>query len=313
MKRTLKIIGTLALVLVLILLIGASFIHFRGIPSYETGKVNLTVPITPERVQQGQKLASVMCVECHYGSDDKLSGKLLTDLPKEFGKIYSRNITQDKEVGIGSWTDGELYYLLRTGVGRDGKYIPPYMVKYANASEEDIFSIIAWLRSDKSVVQASKVEPQESEPSFLTKFLCLVAFKPLPLNPDAIPQPDTSNALTYGKYLTSVYQCYECHSADFKTNNQFEPEKSIGYFGGGNKLFNLQGEQIIAPNITFDPSGIGHYVLQDFVTTMRTGKKPDGAQMKYPMMPHSLLTDAELNAMYEYLRSVPKINSKKEL
>ncbi|MBU3663150.1 MAG: hypothetical protein FGM41_08135 [Bacteroidetes bacterium] len=53
MKRFFKIIGTLVLVLVLILLIGAAFIHFRGIPSYETGKVNLTVPITTESVQQG--------------------------------------------------------------------------------------------------------------------------------------------------------------------------------------------------------------------------------------------------------------------
>ncbi|MBU3663151.1 MAG: hypothetical protein FGM41_08140 [Bacteroidetes bacterium] len=85
------------------------------------------------------------------------------------------------------------------------------------------------------------------------------------------------------------------------------------HYGSDNKLFTLEGEPIIAPNITFDPSGIGHYALQDFVTSMRTGKKPDGAQMKYPMMPHSMLTDTELNSMYEYLRSVPKMNSKKEL
>jgi len=309
MKRILKTLGILLAAILFIVILSAGFIHFRGIPKYETANINLNVEVTPERVANGQKMASVMCVECHMGADGKLSGKLITDLPKDFGTIYSRNITQDKTVGIGHWTDGELYYLLRTGICKDGSYIPPYMVKFANASEEDIFSMIAFLRSDKAVVQASSQEPQPSEPSFLTKFLSHVAFKPLPLNPQPILPPDTTQAEVWGKYLTTaVYQCYECHSADFKTNNQIEPEKSVGFFGGGNKLLTLQGEPIFSPNITFDPSGIASYAEVDFINTMRTGKKPDGSQFNYPMLPHASLTDGELKAMYAYLKTVPKIS-----
>lgn len=308
MKRIFKTLAVLFAAVLFIAALAASFIHFRGIPKYETPTLNLSVDITPERVANGQKMASVMCVECHMGSDGKLSGKLIPDLPKEFGTIYSRNITQDKAVGIGNWTDGELYYLLRTGICKDGSYIPPYMVKFANASEEDLFSIIAYLRSDKPAVQASSQEPPLSEPSFLTKFLSHVAFKPLPLNPNPIPAPDTTNAIAWGKYLTTaIYQCYECHSADFKTNNQVEPEKSAGFFGGGNKLLTLEGQPIFSPNITFDPTGIASYSELDFINAMRTGKKPDGRQFRYPMVPHASLSDGEIKAMYAYLKSVPKI------
>lgn len=311
MKRFFKIAGILLLAIVFILVIAASFIHFNGIPTYEKGTVSLSVNITPERVAAGQKIANVLCVECHMGSDGKLSGKFIQDLPKEFGVIYSKNITQSKSKGIGNWTDGELYYLLRTGVGKDGKYIPPYMVKFPNASDEDLFNLIAFLRSDKPVVQASSMEPQESEPSLLTKFLCLVAFKPLPLKEEIIPAPDTTNALAWGKYLTTgVYQCYECHSADFKTNNPLEPEKSERFFGGGNKLLQMDGTPIYSPNITFHETGIASYTEEGFMNTLRNGKKPDGTQLKYPMLPHTLLTDGELKAMYAYLKSIPQINNK---
>ena len=49
------------------------------------------------------------------------------------------------------------------------------MVKLHNVSDEDLYSIIAYLRSDDSLVQALPVKDHESEPSWLAKFLCLVA------------------------------------------------------------------------------------------------------------------------------------------
>lgn len=64
------------------------------------------------------------------------------------GKIYSQNITQDSTYGIGNWTDAELLYLLRTGIKKDGQYIPPYMAKLTVTSDQDINAIISFLRSD---------------------------------------------------------------------------------------------------------------------------------------------------------------------
>src|SRR6478609_1591499 len=199
MKKLLKYLGlTLGVILVLIGLF-LVYIQIDGIPKYEAKAPDIKVEITPERVAQGQKIASMECIACHAGEDGKLTGRHLKELPAEFGTVYSRNITADPEVGIGNWTDGEILYLLRTGIKRDGQYIPPYMSKFHSASDEDMYSVIAWLRSDK--VLPSTEEPPVSEPSFLVKLLSHVAFKPLPYPEKPIPGPDTNNVVERGRYL----------------------------------------------------------------------------------------------------------------
>jgi cytochrome c2 len=262
-------------------------------------------------VAQGQKIASMECIACHAGEDGKLTGRLLKELPTEFGTVYSRNITSDNEKGIGTWTDGEIYYLLRTGVKRDGQYIPPYMAKFANASDEDLYSVIAWLRSDK--VQPTSEEVPESSPSFLAKFLSHVAFKPLPFPEKPILPPDTNNVIEHGKYLANaVYNCYPCHSADFKTMNDLVPEKTGGFYGGGNKMPNMKGELITTTNLTFDETGIADYTEDEFIQAVKYGKKRNGQLTRFPMFPHIQLTDKEVLAIYAYLKTVPKIKNKIE-
>ena len=102
---------------------------------------------------RGTRLAKMLCVSCHFDPATRvLSGRRMADVPPEFGAIYSANITRHQTHGIASWTDGEIVYLLRTGIRRDGRYAPPYMVKLPHASDEDILSIIAFLRSDDPLV-----------------------------------------------------------------------------------------------------------------------------------------------------------------
>src|SRR5687767_11532905 len=145
MKKILKIL--LILILLVAVLIGgaAAFIAIRGIPSYEVNVPSIpNVEVTPERVARGEKIASMLCRSCHYNSETgKLTGYAFKDAP-EFGKIYSKNITQDKEAGIGNWTDAQLIYFIRTGIHPlTGKYVPPYMAKLVHISDEDMRSIIA--------------------------------------------------------------------------------------------------------------------------------------------------------------------------
>ena len=162
----------------------------------------------------------MLCVNCHSDpKTGKLTGTQMLDAPTEFGKIFSANITQDKTHGIGDWTDAELMYLLRTGIKKDGKYAPPYMAKLPTMADEDIEAIIAFLRSDDPLVAADATEDFPTEPSLLTKFLCMVAFKPLPMPKQEIILPDTTDKIALGKYLAHNLECFSCHSADFKTNN----------------------------------------------------------------------------------------------
>lgn len=310
MKKILKFLGITIGVILAFILLFAAYVQIDGIPKYEVQKIDLKVEITPERVAQGQKIASMECIACHAADDGKLTGRHMKEIPV-FGTIYSRNITGDIEKGIGSWTDGEILYLLRTGIKRDGQYIPPYMPKFYAASDEDLYSVIAWLRSDKIIV--SSEEAPESEPSFLAKFLSHVAFKPLPYPEAVIPEPDTNNIVEHGRYLANaVYGCYPCHSADFKSMNEMEPEKSEGFYGGGNKMPGLKGEIVTTANLTFDETGIAAYTAEEFTQAVKYNKKRDGTLLRYPMFPHTQLTDKEAVAIYEYLKTVPKLNHKIE-
>lgn len=312
MKKFFK--GLLYLILAVVVLIGCfvAYIQIDGIPKYETEKVDLKVEVTPEKVAMGAKIAAMQCVVCHRGSDGKLSGRRLSELPTDFGEIHSANITQSKIQGIGNWTDGEIYYLLRTGCKPDGQYLPVYMPKFPHMSESDIGSVIAWLRSDNPEVQASEIAKVPSKPSFLVKFLSHVAFKKIPLNKEPINAPDTNNVQAYGRYLVAArYDCYPCHSADFKTLNMEFPEKTPGYCGGGNMLLNLNGNQIFTANITADDAtGIGTWTEEDFYKAMHEGVNKEGKSLRDPMLRYNSLTNQEVKAIFTYLRSVPVIKNK---
>ena len=116
----------LIVVCVLAVLVGgfAAFVTIRGIPNYTAENVELKVAVTPERVQRGVQLSSMLCNDCHMNEKTgKLTGRKMEEIP-QFGSIFSRNITQDPLHGIGKWTDGQLAYLLRTGVRPDGRFLP---------------------------------------------------------------------------------------------------------------------------------------------------------------------------------------------
>lgn len=303
----------LYLVGLLVVVVGgfALFIQLRGIPTYPTEKIDLKVELTPARVERGRKIVHTICAECHLDQKlGRLIGKPIIDLPAQFGKAYSRNITQDPTYGIGAWTDGDIAFMLRTGIEKNGQYAPPWMIKLPNASDEDINSIIAFLRSNDTLVQATAVKDRIEEPSWFAKFLCFVAFKPLPYPDHHIADPDTNNKIVYGKYLvTEKYQCFGCHSADFATDDFLTPTNSKGYLGGGIEMPDASGRHIFTANITLDKeTGIGSWTEDQFVRAVKHGFRPDNRPLRYPMEPYSALEDWEVKAIYAYLQTVPTIH-----
>ena len=205
MKKTFRWIGIILGVIVIAAASIAAYIHFTGFPSYDVQTITAKVESTPFRVERGRTLAMMLCVECHRNAETQLlTGTQLKDLPEEFGVAYSRNITQHPTKGIGNWTDGELLWLLRTGIHpKTGKYLPPWMPKFIRMSDEDLHSIIAFLRSDDPLVKPADVDNIESQPSFLAKFLARVAFKPFEYPSAPIAPPDTNNPIEHGKYLAN--------------------------------------------------------------------------------------------------------------
>lgn len=312
MKKFLKILGIIVGVVVLFFVIAGLTINIRGIPSYDTQEIKLKVEMDSASIANGEKLTALVCINCHKGKNTTvLEGNKIEDLEASFGKAWAPNITNHPEKGLGRYTDGEIAFLLRTGVKKNGQYSPPWMPKFPNMADEEIEDIIAFLRSDHPSLQASETVQPSAEPSFLTKFLCNVAFKPFPMPEKSIEKPAVSDQVALGEYLANgVLHCYACHSADFKTNDDYIPTNSVGLYGGGNKLVDLDGNTVLSSNITMDPiTGIGNYSEDEFVQAVKFGKRPDGSTLPYPMPKYSLLEDDEIKAIFDYLKTVPVIEN----
>jgi mono/diheme cytochrome c family protein len=311
MKKSIKIILFTVLGIIVILFILLMVVNFSGIPYYDVQAEDLFVQVTDARVEEGARMAGILCLHCHGSTDGKLGGNYMADAA-DFGKIYAPNITQNPELGIADYTDGELAYLLRTGIKKDGQYAPVWMPKFPNLSDEDLYSIIAFLRSDNPMVQPSDNKPPELKPNLLAKMLSRTVFKPLPYPEGPVLAPPASDRVAYGKYLaTAKFDCFGCHSADFKSIDIMNPERSKGYFGGGNVLLDKQGKEIRSANLTMDKeTGIGSWSEEDFIRTLRFGMRPDNTPLKYPMVPAPMITDEEASDIWAYLQTIPVVVNK---
>ncbi|GAB3503406.1 hypothetical protein GCM10027341_32470 [Spirosoma knui] len=295
---------------VLVLLIGGfcAYVALSPLRSYDPPVApDIKVEVTEARIKRGEVISQLQCISCHADNNNRVTGKRLDELPAMFGTVYSRNITQDKEKGIGNWTDGEIIYFLRTGIRKDGSVA--FMPQYNLMADEDIRSVVAWLRSDRFPVQASKQEAPPSEYSFVAKLLPWTILKPNKYPTQPILLPDSTKPAVMGKYIaTTVGDCYGCHSANYLDLDSEHPERTNGYFAGGSKFTGEDGKSILSANLTFDEeTGIGKkYTKEQFIRAVKLGVRPDGSVLRYPMAPRPALSDKEVGAIYEYLKTVPK-------
>lgn len=312
MKRFLKWAGIAVAAVVIIIAAFLTYINFAGIPSYENNAPNLKIEVTDARVEEGARIASMMCANCHRSEDRRLGGNYMADAAS-FGEIHAPNITQHAKLGIADYTDGELVYLLRTGIKNDGTFAPPYMPKWPNMSDEDIASIVAFLRSDHPMVQPSNKPTEECRPNLLAKLLCNVVIKPLPYPEEPIVEPSPNDLVKYGEYVaTAKFDCYPCHSADFKTLDPLTPSNTPGFFGGGNPIPDLDGQIVLSSNLTMcKETGLGEWTEAQFVKAVKHGIKNDGTPTSYPMLPFSQMTDQEAEAIWAYLQTIPVITTDK--
>jgi len=316
MKKILKILAILIVIVIVIIGAFALYINIDGIPKYPklVKDPGITVHGDSAMLVNGERLASMLCVECHLNRETNVvSGQYMPDVAT-FGKAYSANITQDKQYGIGSWTDGQLIYFLRTGVKPNSHYAPPWMPKFVHMSDYDLQSVITWLHSDDPRLKASHEATVPSQPNFLAKFLAHVAFKPLPYPDHAITSPDTADHVAYGKYIVQgKIECWACHSASFKTLNIMEPDKTPGYMAGGNPIPDQEAKIVFSANLTPDDStGIGSWTEEQFVKALKFGQRPDGTTNRYPMVPYSRMTDSEAKDIFAYLKTLAPVKNKIE-
>ncbi len=288
----------------------AAWVNFTDTPTYEVKELDIQLPTDSLSLANGARIAKTVCAYCHQGESGKLDGKLFSPESEGFGEIWSGNLTQHPTAGLGRYKDGEIAYLLRTGIKRDGKLAGPFMF-FPNLSDEDLAAVIAYLRSDVPEVEAS-AEVRTTRYSFLANALMKFgAFKPLTYDAKPRPTPAVTDRIAYGRYLaTARYDCASCHAGSFETYNVVEPEKSPGYLAGGNLIADHDFKTTPSRNITPHPDqGIGKWTEEQFLAAVKSGIRPDGSALSTAMPRLALLADEEVSAIWAYLQTVPPLES----
>ena len=276
----------------------------------------LKVNATPELVKRGEYLANhvSVCVDCHAERDwTRFSGPpkagTLGHGGEHFnremglpGDFYSKNITPG---GIGNWSDGEVARAITTGVTKDGRAMFPIMPYsyFRHLCEPDLQAIIAYIRT----LPSSDKQHPETELDFPVNLI--VRTMPQASEPWSCPKPGTAD---YGKYVTTISGCAECHTKQEK--GQVVGER----FAGGWRFPLPHGAFVTSKNITPDPeTGIGKWTKEQFVAMFQSRGTPEGAFPVKPgdrqtIMPWNMyggMSAEDLGAIYDYLRSVPPVKN----
>lgn len=317
MKKLITIVKWALLALVVLIAVGVGYLKF-GLPNIEA-PADLTVEVTPERIERGKYLANHvnLCMDCHATRDfGKFAGPPKSgtlgaggerfDETMGFpGVFYSRNITPH---GLGDWTDGEIYRAITSGVTKDNEVIFPVMPwpAYSKMASEDVYAIIAYLRSLDPVVS-------ENKPSKAIFPLSLIK-NTFPKPADPQPLPPKSDELAYGAYLTNAAGCVECHSKmDDKGN------KIPGTEYGGGMNFTLPGFGVVSSaNLTPEPSTGLRYSKSEFIQLFKNYADStyvphtvNGGEFQtmMPWMMYAGMTEEDLGAIHTYLQSLDPIEN----
>ncbi len=305
MKFVLKIFVSLITLTLVIVGLLAVYISWFDAPSYNVDIKPINIESTDSQIAIGEKIALNYCVSCHLSSSRTLSGKIMIEHQK-WGTITSANLTKHSESILSSYSDSELFTFLKTGVKNNGKMVLPMMPKLSSMSDEDLFSLIAFLRSDNDLVKATPNLIPESKPSFLVKALMKFEIKPVISDKQNIITPPQDNTISYGSYLVNGrYSCYECHSRSTAKIDYINPTNSEGYLGGGSKLM-VFGNQMGIRSANITPhlfAGLGHWTFDDFKNALENGKRPDGKILRPPMN-RMKLDSIEFVAIWNYLKTV---------
>ena len=116
--------------------------------------------------------------------------------------------------------------------------------------------------------------------------------------------------ITRGEYLLTISGCNDCHTPGY-----FFGKPDLSRFLGGSDVgFEIPGVGVVVgPNITPDKeTGIGGWSLEQIVTTLQTGQRPDG-RLLAPIMPWQAfahLTKDDAMAIAAFLQSVNPVKNK---
>ncbi|MFC5427511.1 c-type cytochrome [Paraburkholderia denitrificans] len=260
---------------------------------------------TLDLVKRGEYLTRLGdCIACHTSDKSRpLAGGLAIQTP--FGKIYSPNITPDRDTGIGRWSNTDFLRAMHEGIGKGGERLYPAFpyVEFTRVNERDVLAIRAYLNT----VAPVHYRPPPNELRFPFNQRWLMIFWNLFNFDEGHFVPDSKKSAEYnrGAYLVrGLAHCEECHTP----RNFMQGLKQRNRFSGAVQA----GWQ--AYNITPDRTGgIGAWPDGALAAYLLTGVANGHANAAGPMAAvvqnsTQYLTEEDAHSIVTYLRAQPPIS-----
>ena len=291
MKRFLKIFGITIGALLSLLGLGILIVYLlsnaRMNARFDVAASPIPRLTSAADIAEGKRLFTARgCTDCH---GDDAGGKTFIDDPA-IGHMTGSNLTTGKGGVAGERSDAELSRAIRHGVGKDGRaliFMPS--TDFAEMTDEDTGRLIAYVRSVPPIDR----EPPKLVAGPLGRFLFLIGEIPLLVSAEKIDHAakpvgklNPTVSVEYGKYIAAT--CTGCHRNNFQ----------------GGPIQGAPPEWAPAQNIT--GTALAKWNETQFITSLRTGKRPDGSLIKFPMPWQSLgkLTETEMKALWKYLQTL---------
>lgn len=275
-------------------------------------------------LEKGEYLANhvALCIHCHSQPDDtKFSGPIVPGteggggyaftpghgIP---GTVYGRNISADKETGIGNWTDADILKAMTQGISKTGDTLFPLMPYYVynHMAKEDLLSIIAYIRTLKQI--KNKVATRQ----LMAPIAAFYNTADLQPSIDNNMRPPETDKVAYGGYLTAMASCADCHTPMTPKG----PDMTKMYAGG--HVFDLPTYKVASANITGDTAtGLGKWTEEMFLAKFIPYREEKNynfvAGKENTIMPLNMyagMKDDDLKAIYAYVKTIKPITNKVE-
>ncbi|WP_455925762.1 c-type cytochrome [Pseudomonas putida] len=261
-------------------------------------------------VSRGQYLARLGdCAACHTAVQGPLfAGGLAIESP--LGRLYSTNITPDRQTGIGEYSLDDFRRAVTEGVRKDGTSLYPAMPypSYARMSEADIAALYDYFMHEVPAVAVANRSVDIPWPLSMRWPLRVwrAMYAPTPVPFDGSRYADAQVAR--GAYIVQgPGHCGSCHTDRGLALQEkaLDDRDGAAYLAGGSIIDGWS-----TPNLRGNArGGLGAWTEEDLVRFLKTGRTDHtaafGGMVDVIAWSTQYLTDDDLQAVAKYLKTLP--------
>jgi alcohol dehydrogenase (quinone), cytochrome c subunit len=293
-------------------------LHFVGAVAI-TGLITVRLsaqisPDTQELVRRGAYCAHAGdCIGCHTAQKgEPFAGGAPFTI--SVGKVYSTNITPDIETGIGRYNMKDFVKVMHEGVAKDGHRLYPAMpyTSYVKVSHKDLTALYAYFMLGIKPVHSPNRPAQLNWPLGVRSFMAIwnaLYFK----KGEYAANENKGVSWNRGAYLVQgLGHCGDCHTprgiaGQVKATDEHDQEQ----FLTGAIIDNWY-----ASPLNGDPqTGLYAWSKDEIIEYLKTGRTDrlaaSGVMAGVVGKSTQYLTDIDLIAIAEYLKSLPPPNNKR--